>query len=109
MFFFVTILFTIFPTIDQVTAIVPGGVHWCFLLSCIGVVLIMNMIMIIIIFLIMIVRISFEIIFVLALLSFFISVAEFILDSILYILLLLLFTNISGRDFCLFVWMLSVH
>ena len=48
-FFFVPLLFTMYPTIDQATATatVPGGIYWCFLLSFIVVVLIMNMNMII--------------------------------------------------------------
>ena len=32
-FVLVPLIFTIFPTIYQVTATVPGGVYWCFLLS----------------------------------------------------------------------------
>ena len=46
-FVFVPLLFTMFPTIDQVTTTVPFGVYWCFLLSCIVVIMIMIMIMII--------------------------------------------------------------
>ena len=83
-FVFVPLLFTMFPTIDQVTATVPGGVYWCFLLSFIVVVLIMIMIMIISIafFFLFLFLSPYKLLFVLALLSFYMSVAEFIFDCI---------------------------
>ena len=61
MFVFVLLLFTMCPTIEQVTATIPGGVYWCFLLSLIIVVLIMIMIMIIILIIILILILIFSI------------------------------------------------
>ena len=81
---FVSLLFTMFPSIDQVTATVLDGVFWCFLLSFIAVGLIMIMIMInsIAFFFLFIFLYPYKLLFVLALLLFYMSFAEYMFDYI---------------------------
>ena len=82
-FVFVPLLFTMFPIIDQVTATVPCGVYWCFLLSFNVVVLITIRIISIACFFLFLYLSPYKSLFVLALLLLYMFVVESIFDYIL--------------------------